>query len=170
MNNLYFIKVGLASMACMLVGCTAISPPAANRASSATAHVNGADIESQLLETASSIDNSLKTLAASQTQLRTQAINTDPLTTPEGGMGGLAAIDWAGPIEPLLEKIAALTDYRVKFLGHPPAVPIIVSLSEKEAVIADILKNAGLQAAKRANIVVYPDSRIIELRYASLSM
>ena len=159
----------VASSTCLLIGCAAISPPSHQSSSSSLENYGGTDIESQLLETASAIDNSLKTLAATQAQHQSQAINTEPLTTPEGGMGGRAAIDWSGPIEPLLEKIAEMTNYRVKYLGHPPAVPIVVSITAKEAIVADILKNAGLQASRRANLVVYPDSKIIELRYASLS-
>jgi defect in organelle trafficking protein DotD len=152
-----------------LSGCAAISPPASQPAGSGSQNFQGANIESQLMDTAQSIDNSLKTLASTQAQHQSQAINTDALITADGGMGGKAAIDWSGPIEPLLEKISSMSSYRVKYIGHPPPIPIVVSISAKEAVIADILKNAGLQAGRRAGIVVYPDARIIEIRYANIS-
>ncbi|MFO1258837.1 MAG: type IVB secretion system lipoprotein DotD [Gammaproteobacteria bacterium] len=162
-------KLPLAFGCLALVGCAAISPPASQPAGSGAQNFQGADIESQLLDTAHSIDDSLKTLASTQEQHQSQAINTEPLVTAEGGMGGRAAIDWSGPVEPLLEKIASMSSYRVKYIGHPPPIPIVVSITSKESVIADILKNAGLQAGKRASLIVYPDARIIEIRYANLS-
>ncbi len=126
------------------------------------------DVEYQLMKSAISVEDSLRTLAATQEINTKNAINTDILVTPQGGMGGLASIDWSGPIEPLLEKIGTLTHYRVKVLGPIPSIPLIVTISADDRVIADILKDAGLQAGNRANLVVYPTNRIIELRYAAL--
>lgn len=123
-------------------------------------------IKPQLETTATSIEHSLLALAATQEPYISDAVNTNPLTTPQGGMGGTVTIDWSGPIEPLLEKVANMSQYKVKVMGNEPAVPIIVSITATNTTLADIIKNAGLQAGKRANIVVYPNSRIIELRYA----
>lgn len=125
------------------------------------------DIEYQLMKSALSVEDSLRTLAAAQDVYAGNAINTDILITPQGGMGGLASLDWSGPIEPLLERIGEMTRYRVKVLGPIPPIPLIVTISCRERLIADILKDAGLQAGKRANLVVYPSSRIIELRYSA---
>jgi defect-in-organelle-trafficking protein DotD len=129
--------------------------------------VNNKEIEQQLIETAQSIERSLATLAMTQENNNPPLINTAPLITPEGGMGGTADIDWTGPIEPLLHKLAEMTDYNVKVLGNEPSIPIIISITQNKAVIADILKNAGLQAGKRANVMVFPANKIIELRYSS---
>ena len=125
------------------------------------------DVEYQLTRAALSIEDSMKTLAAAQDIYTKNAINTDILVTPQGGMGGLASIDWSGPIEPLLEKLGDLTHYRVKVLGPMPPIPLIVTISCRERIIADILKDTGLQAGKRATVVVYPTNRIIELRYSA---
>lgn len=126
---------------------------------------NSQSVEHQLVNSAKSIEKSLATLAASQEMHNIPVLNTAPLITPEGGMGYTADIDWTGPIEPLLKKIAAMTNYNLKVLGSPSPIPIIVSITQNKAIIADILKNAALQAGKRANIVVFPANRIIELRY-----
>lgn len=127
------------------------------------------DVEYQLAKAAMSVEDSLRTLAATQQINTKHAINTDILITPQGGMGGLASIDWSGPIEPLLEKIGEMTRYRVKVFGPIPHIPVIVSISSRERLIADVLKDAGLQAGNRANLVVYPTNRIIELRYAPIA-
>ena len=127
---------------------------------------NDINIHEKLSDTASAIDRSLRLLAEAQAMECMNVINTAPLITAQGGMGCKATLDWSGPIEPLLTEIARLTDYKVKVLGNTPAIPIIVSVTAENRVIADIVKDAGLQASKRANLVVYPCSRIIELRYA----
>lgn len=139
-----------------ITGCTAPQPT-----------YTVSDVEYQLMRAALSVEDSLRALAATQEVYSKAAINTDVLITSQGGMGGLASLDWSGPIEPLLEKIGELTRYRVKVLGPIPPIPIIVSISARERMIADILKDAGLQAGKRANLVVYPTTRIIELRYSA---
>jgi defect-in-organelle-trafficking protein DotD len=123
------------------------------------------NVDYQLMQSALAVEDSLRTLAATKEIDEQHAINTDILVTPQGGMGGSATIDWSGPIEPLLEKIGEMSTYRVKVLGPIPPIPVIVTIAAKDRVVADILKDAGLQAGKRANIVVYPKHRVIELRY-----
>lgn len=123
------------------------------------------DIGVQLVSSAKLIEKSLATLAASQEINNIPVLNTAPLITQEGGMGGTADIDWTGPIEPLLENIANMTNYSLKIMGNAPPIPIIVSVTQERAIVADILKNACLQVGKRANIIVFPANKIIELRY-----
>lgn len=133
------------------------------------ANVDTSELEQKLVVAAESIERSLGTLALLQESKTPPLLNTAPLITPEGGMGGCANIDWTGPIEPLVRKIAEMTDYRVKVLGNEPAIPIIVSISQDKVVLADVLKNAGLQAGKRASIYVFPANRVIEIRYEAIA-
>lgn len=123
------------------------------------------NIRKSLVEVAQSIERSLATLAASQETKNPPVLNTAPLITAEGGMGGTADIDWTGPIEPLLTKIADMSEYKLKILGNVPTIPIMVSITQNKSVIADILKNAALQAGRRATVVVFPANKVIELRY-----
>jgi defect-in-organelle-trafficking protein DotD len=81
-------------------------------------------------------------------------------------MGGFIDIDWTGPVGPFVEKIAKMTGYRVKTLGNEPAIPVVVSLTVKHAIIAEVLQNASFQAGRRVNILVFPSNRVIEVRYA----
>lgn len=149
-----------------MLGCS--SALKQNTYTSATKVPYNSVVEQELITAAKKIETSLALLASAQEESNVPLLNTAPLITPEGGMSGTADIDWTGPIEPLVRKLADLTDYKVKVLGNTPAIPIIVSISEDCAVIADILKNAGMQAGKRANIVVFPANRVIEIRYAKL--
>lgn len=82
------------------------------------------------------------------------------------GMAGLTSVDWSGPVEPLVRQIAKSVNYRTRVLGRPPAIPVLVSVYDKNMMIADILRDVGYQCGRRATVVVYPDSRVIELRYA----
>lgn len=143
----------------LLSGCAAQAPHS-------KAHSTEA-LEQQLLSTAQAVESSLRTLAEAQQQPVTPLIDTAPLLTPQGGMGTATTLDWSGPIEPLLQRIAQMTHYRVKVLGPAPAVPVLISITAEREPIAHVLKNAGLQAGKRAHIVVYPATKVIELRYSA---
>ncbi|HET9843242.1 MAG TPA: type IVB secretion system lipoprotein DotD, partial [Gammaproteobacteria bacterium] len=123
------------------------------------------NVDQQLSSAAYSVQESLHALAAAKEPHELNAINTELLVTPEGGMGNPVTIDWSGPLEPLLYRLGGLSHYSVKVLGPSPAIPIIVTMHVENRRVADILKDAGLQAGNRANIVVYPESKIIELRY-----
>lgn len=82
------------------------------------------------------------------------------------GMGGLTSIDWSGPVEPLLKQLASAANYRLSVLGTPPAIPIIVTIYTKNAMLGDLLRDTGYQCGRRASVIVYPGSQVIELRYA----
>jgi defect in organelle trafficking protein DotD len=87
----------------------------------------------------------------------------DPATY---GMGGITSIDWSGPIEPLVRQIAKAADYRLRVLGTSPGIPVIVTVYKKNIELGDILRDIGYQCGRRASVVVFPENRIIELRYA----
>lgn len=170
----------LSSIAITLTGCSVIRPPVEDPTvcprpklpCEETCYpevdpISACSTEGQLVAAAKSIEKSLHTLAAAEEAESPPILRTAPLVTPEGGMGNTADIDWAGPIAPLLDRIARMTDYRVKILGNEPAIPIIVTITAKRTVIAEILQNASFQAGRRAHIVVSPSTRVIELRYLS---
>lgn len=171
MKNKYLIaKTALIYTLCVLLsGCCSALKQNVQDCAGSTPVVNNA-VEKELLAAAKSIEGSLALLARSQEQNQVPLLNTAPLLTPEGGMSGTVDIDWTGPIEPLVGKLAEMTDYKLKVLGNQPGIPVIVSISQSNAIIADILKNAGMQAGKRVNIVVFPANRVIELRYATVGV
>jgi defect-in-organelle-trafficking protein DotD len=82
------------------------------------------------------------------------------------GMGGITTVDWSGPIQPLLHQLAKSSNYRLVVLGTPPAIPVLVTIYQRNVMLGDIVRDIGYQAGERATVVVYPDSRAIELRYA----
>lgn len=119
----------------------------------------------KLAEAATSVSHSLEKLAAMEKAVHPSIKLPAPPDPASIGMARLASVDWTGPVEPLVRRIAAVTGYRVRVLGRPLAIPALVSISAKNTPLADILRDAIFQVAKKANIVVYPGSRVIEIRY-----
>lgn len=125
---------------------------------------NNSDLS--LAEASYSVSRSLSSLSETA-QAAHPLPKLDPPPSPASyGMGGLTSVDWSGPVEPLVRQIAKLTGYRVRVLGTVPAIPIIVTVYDKNMMIADILRDVGYQCGRRASIIVFPESRVIEIRYA----
>lgn len=124
------------------------------------------EAESRLADAASSISDSLRQLAEIERATHPQAKLPSPPAAELIGMEQLASVQWTGPVGPLAEKIARATHYKLRVLGKSPAIPILISISAKDTPLADILRDVTFQCGSKANIVVYPASRTIELRYA----
>lgn len=77
-----------------------------------------------------------------------------------------ASVDWSGPIEELTSRIAKAAHFKVRTLGKVPSIPILISLTIKDQSLAEILRDIDYQAGKKAYIHVYPNSQVVELRYA----
>ncbi|MEM1244432.1 MAG: type IVB secretion system lipoprotein DotD [Pseudomonadota bacterium] len=77
------------------------------------------------------------------------------------------SVDWTGPIEPVVKHMAKISGYRFRVLGTVPAIPVIVSLHERDVSVAYVMRNIDYQAGTKAFIIVYPSRRIVELRYPS---
>lgn len=120
----------------------------------------------QLTEAAVSVSQSLNELAAIEKNA-VPASQLNNLTDPSiYHLPGTVSIDWSGPVEPLLTKLAAMSGYRARILGVKPAIPVIVTLNAKEMPLAYLLRDLDYQCGHRAKLLVYPNQKIIELRYA----
>jgi defect-in-organelle-trafficking protein DotD len=152
----------LLTLALGLAGC-ATTPPTIN--SDAVANDDAA--QAKLAEAAVSVSQSLQQLSEMEKAVH-PAVKIPPPPNPVSiGMAQLASITWNGPVEPLIRKIAAITHYRVRVIGRAPAIPALVSIAAQNTPLADILRDASFQAQQKANIVLYPNSRVIEIRYSS---
>lgn len=150
-----------------LAGCVLLSGCASNHAPSTRSTSNTDPSNITLAEAATSVSNSLENLAATE-QAAFHPIGNQALPDPSTyGMGGRASIDWSGPIEPLVQQIAQTATYRLQVVGREPAVPILVTINSKNEMLGDILSNVAFQCGKRADIILYPETQVIELRYAA---
>ncbi|CAM2917938.1 type IVB secretion system lipoprotein DotD [Legionella worsleiensis] len=147
--------------AAMLTGCagTLRKPPVNNPSDDATI---------KLAEAAVSVSDSMLEMA------RIEKVITPPgkdntLTIPNAyNMQARASVDWSGPIEELTARVAKAAHFKLRVLGQVPAVPVLISLSLKDVSLAELLRNIDYQAGKKANIHVYPNSQVVELRYAKI--
>lgn len=122
--------------------------------------------ESSLAEASYAVSRSVSDLAETA-QAAHPLPNIAPPPNPASyGMGGITTLDWSGPVEPLLKQIAIAANYRLRILGTPPAIPVLVTVYQRNMMLGDILRDVGYQCGRRAAVVVYPESNVIELRYA----
>lgn len=153
-------------MSLLLTGCVrrVVSQPLAPSALSGLPYsTNIDDAEIKLAEAAVSVSKSLTNLSAIERAQHPCVRLPCPFEGPN--MCCLASVDWVGPIEPLLMRIADATHYRLRVLGREPAIPVIVTMTARDVPFGDILRDISLQAHKKACLCVYPRSRVIELRY-----
>lgn len=122
--------------------------------------------ETSLAEASYSVSHSLVSLAETAQAAHPNPHLAAPPSPASYGMGMQTSIDWSGPVEPLLRQIAKASDYRVRVLGTQPAIPVIVTVSATNEILGDVLRDVGYQCGRRASVVVFPGSRVIELRYA----
>jgi defect in organelle trafficking protein DotD len=78
-------------------------------------------------------------------------------------------IDWVGPIEPIMRRLADRAGYDMQVNGDLPPAPVVISLNAREKSVIEVLRDVGLQAGQRADVVVDPEHRIVELNYAPVS-
>jgi len=126
------------------------------------------DASIKLAEAASSVSDSMLKMARIE-KVITPATADNMQTIPNSHMlQTRASVDWAGPIGELTERIAKAAHYHIRVLGQPPAVPVLISLDVTNESLAEILRDIDYQAGKKATIHVYPNSQVIELRYAKV--
>ncbi|HVE44588.1 MAG TPA: type IVB secretion system lipoprotein DotD [Gammaproteobacteria bacterium] len=140
-----------------LCACTTPRPPEG---------FNLTKTESSLAEASYSVSHSIVDLAETAQAAHPMPSLPPPASPASYGMGGITTVDWSGPVQPLLKQIAFAANYRLTVLGTEPAIPIIVTVYEKNVMLGDVLRNVGYQCGRRASVVIYPESQTIELRYA----
>lgn len=158
MNNRFIV---LFIVSALLSGCagTLKKPPMNNPSD---------DASIKLAEAAVAVSDSMIEMA------RVEKVITPPgkdntLTIPNAyNLQARASVDWSGPIEELTARIAKASHFKLRILGTTPAVPVLISISIKDESLAAILRNIDYQAGKKANIYVYPNSQVVELRYAKI--
>lgn len=125
------------------------------------------DASIKLAEAANAVSDSMLQMA------RTEKVLTPPnqdniLTIPSAyPLQTHASVDWSGPIAEVTARVAKAAHYRMRILGQAPAIPILISLNMHDKSLAEILRNIDYQAGPKAFIHVYPNSQVVELRYAN---
>lgn len=156
------LTIVFAFFAIQLMGCTTDSKITSDGFYDKRSQHNA---EEKLALAAESVSKSLAELAEIERTIHPQKRMPSPVDPNMIGMAQLVSIDWSGPVEPLARKIARAAKYKLKTLGTRPGIPVLVSISAKDTPLADVLRDANFQCGRKAKIVVYPASKVIELRY-----
>lgn len=121
-----------------------------------------------LSKTARSIEQSLTQLAeAEQYEKMKQKPGEPRIYKQIPGMEMVVTMPWQGNIEQAVSKLAAFSGFEVKFMGKPPTIPILVQINREPATVSDHLRNVGIQAGNRADIIVDPKQKLVEVRYGN---
>ncbi|OGT65592.1 MAG: hypothetical protein A3J38_04205 [Gammaproteobacteria bacterium RIFCSPHIGHO2_12_FULL_45_9] len=122
--------------------------------------------EASLAEASYAVSRSIVSLAETAQAAHPLPDLAPPPSPATYGMDQTTTIDWSGPVEPLVRQVSRAANYRTQVLGTPPAIPVLVTMYAKNQMIGDVLRDIGYQCGRRATVVVYPGSRVVELRYA----
>lgn len=149
----------LAAVCGLMIACTPKYPPLPPK----IATNDHASIK--LAEAASSVSESMAELA--RIEEATKKVPPKNLVDPEhAGTNAIATLVWSGPVGEAVEELAKKINYRVRVLGTPPAVPVIVTINKELVPIGVLLRDIDYQSGHKAKVTVYPRQRVIELRYA----
>lgn len=146
-------------VACLTVACAKKRPPRAPK----ILPEDHASIK--LAEAASSVSVAMNELA--RIEEATQKVPPKMLVDPHhAGSNAIATLKWSGPIGEAVLEIAKKINYKVHVLGNPPAVPVIITLKKEMVPIGILLRDIDYQAGHKAHLNVFPNKKVIELRYA----
>ena len=121
----------------------------------------------RLADAADKVGNALQSLASVE-QTRTPAPLPPTMPAPDDGLKTPITVSWEGPIAPLLLRLANRAGYQYQQVGPVPGTPITVSINVVGKPILEILRDAGLQAGTKANLLVDSNRRLVELEYGPI--
>jgi defect-in-organelle-trafficking protein DotD len=153
--------LGVVICCILLVSCSITSAPSTPMPPPLTT-------QEQIAHSATSIDQSLVSLYEVERSKKPNdlSISVEPYPEPiYPSLSRLLNVDWSGPVEPLLRDIAVLTKYRLKVMGHAPAIPVLVTVKNDRITAQELLRELRAQVYLRADILIFPDSGVIELHY-----
>lgn len=76
-------------------------------------------------------------------------------------------VEWAGPVEPLVQQLANRAGYHFQLSGSDPAIALIVEVTAFRKPIIEVLRDVGLQLGDRAQVHVDAQAEKIEVVYAN---
>jgi len=128
-----------------------------------TSRFDEVDSNDKLAEAAASVSQSLAELAQIQRSVHeVKQFKTDPNLVRI--QAGKISIDWTGPVETLLGKIASTTKLHYRTIGTKPPLPIIVSVTANDVYVSDLVRDIAYKIQTQAAITLSKD-KVLELRY-----
>ena len=122
-------------------------------------------VSAMLADAADRASVALETLAAVE-QARTPEVVAGPIHNAPAELRRAITVNWIGPVEPIAKTLADRAGYAFQTVGHPPAVPAVVTLDVENKPVIDVLRDIGLQLGMRGNVHVDGPRRMVEIHYA----
>ncbi len=72
---------------------------------------------------------------------------------------------WFGELQPAVEALAATAGYTTQMIGARKGPPILVTIEGVDVPLMELLRQAGIQAGRRADVVVRESAGTIEVIY-----
>ncbi|MBM4211264.1 MAG: hypothetical protein FJ186_01825 [Gammaproteobacteria bacterium] len=124
------------------------------------------DASYQIAQATKAATNALAKLAKVQSSQHPDYYKT-PQKVIKSNVKGSISLNYIGPIEPLLQKIAKNANLQFKKMGKPTGTPIIVSVKYEDSTLADAIENIAYQAQNHA-IVEITKSGAVQIRYLEI--
>ncbi|MFI4954513.1 MAG: DotD/TraH family lipoprotein [Gammaproteobacteria bacterium] len=119
----------------------------------------------ELGEAAIAVSDSLDDLAAISAERAVVRIEPQTQDQLDYNLTQLASVDWTGPAEPLVQELAQAVNYHVRVIGKAPPNIVIVNLSKRNTPVGELLRDVTLQIQQHADLIIYPQSKLIEIHY-----
>src|SRR3990167_7544914 len=87
------------------------------------AHTTDEQSQEHIADAATAVGQSLQELSAVQMTIHPPQKLAKPFDAHAIGMDKMASLNWTGPVEPALQKIADATRYRLTVIGKKPTIP-----------------------------------------------
>ena len=151
----------LAGASIMLSGCSAKRQHV--KAPSVMLHTIDLQIDAAAQSAASSLDQ----LSAIEKNQHSAAVKMPFMDIDSPELRQYLSVKSYGPITPLLQNIAKVMGYSLQIYGKAPSIPVLVNINTVGNVetAKQILQNIDLQASTSARINIYPQQRLITMRY-----
>ena len=75
------------------------------------------------------------------------------------------SLNWVGPAEQVLTKLAEFIEYQLLVVGNPPAITSVIHLNFTNIAVVKIIEQVGLQSYPVAEVTLDPNIKRIEYRY-----
>lgn len=156
--------IALAGAAVTLSGCAnRVTEKQSLKAPNVMLHSIDLQIDSAAQSAASSLDQ----LAAIEKNLHPAEVKMPFMGLDSPELREYLSFKYYGPIKPLMVNVAKTMGYRFQVYGKEPSLAILVNINTVGNVetAKQILQNIDLQAKTSARINIYPQQRLITMRY-----
>ena len=159
-------RMAVAAAAVLVAGCVTDGGPPGMPPGMPAVSSGGADLaEARLVAAALRAEAALSGLRRALAAERPLDDAPAPRLVPEA-LARRVSLDWTGPLETLVERLADEAGYRFEAAGAVPVRPVIVEIDAESRPLIALLRDAGIQAGAAGLLVVDASRDVVRLDWA----